>query len=203
MQRQADPGVSPGTASSGRGSRGSAAMLSVQRMAGNRAAAGLMRDAITTGGPQQHAKSKVSVTVTGDKQGRFKGGGKDGAIEAFGYHVSIVAPRDAGTGVASGRRQHKGVTFKKPPDGSSPQFMNAVDNNENLSTVTIKLVVGKDGKDADLETVVLTNAAVVGFDQEDTNGTDVETVTLVYEKLDLTNEQAKTSASDTWSSPAG
>lgn len=204
VQRQTGPATSSDAATGARGPRGSAAMLSVQRMAGNRAVAGLMRAPTgsssstpvpTRGGP----KSKLLVTVTGAKQGAFKGGGKDGAIEAFGFHMSVVAPKDVATGQASGKRQHKAITFKKPLDASSPQFLTAIDNNETLPTVTIRFV-GADaqGKEGDVETVVLTNASVASFDQSDDESGDVDTVALTFEKIEMTNVPGKTSSSDSW-----
>jgi type VI secretion system secreted protein Hcp len=205
VQRQTDSATTPGSGDGARGSRGSAAMLSVQRMAGNRAAAGLMRapagsSAGAAAPSRAGAKSKLLISVTGQQQGRFKGSGRDGTIEAFGYHMAVVAPHDVATGAASGKRQYKAITFKKPLDASSPQFFNAVDRNEVLPTVTIRFVgTDPDGKEADVETVVLTNATVASFDQDDDNGSDIETVSLTFEQIELSNLAGKTSGKDSWS----
>jgi type VI secretion system secreted protein Hcp len=196
-ETQSGPDAAPRVAPKGRGAN---AVLSLQRMAGNRAVAGLMRSPTDAAPTTRHKQTKkLEVAVVGEKQGAFKGTGHNGAIEAYGFHMSVVAPKDAASGAASGKRIHKAITFKKPLDGSSPQFLTAIDTNEVLTHVTIRFV-GTDskGSDEELETVTLTNASLASFDQDDDDGSDVETVSLTYEKLEMSSPVGKTSSQDEW-----
>jgi type VI secretion system Hcp family effector len=190
---QRGPGGTPDQTATGSRRDGNASVLNLQRMAGNRAVAGLMRSPQTAGA----TKSKLSISITGEKQGAFKGTGPNGAIQASHFHLGIVAPVDVATNARSGQRRSKPITFKKPFDASSPQFMQAIDTNEKLTTVTINfLAANGSGQETVTETITLQGAAVVGFDQDDDDGASLETVTLTYESMVMTNPSGGTSASD-------
>lgn len=184
------------------GSAGS--LLALQRMAGNRAVAGLMREPTAGGAAGAHPRSpaKLRITIKGAKQGPFKGTGRDGTIEGWGFHLGIVSPRDAATGEASGKRRYKTITFKKPLDGASPLLMNALTENESLG-VRIEFVSTESpsgGAAAAIqETIVLTDAAVASFDQDSDDSSD--SVSLVFDTIEMRNEPGGTSSADHWSEP--
>jgi type VI secretion system secreted protein Hcp len=177
-------------------------VLALQRMAGNRAVAGLMRDVAVGGAvstPHTRAPARLRVTITGHKQGRFKGSGANGSIEAWSFHLGVVSPRDRATGSASGARQYKQITFKKAFDAASPQLMTALSSNETLDQVRIEFLPSKEASaagDSVVETIVLTNAAVASFDQDSDDDSDA--VSLTFETIQMTNVPGATSASDTW-----
>jgi type VI secretion system secreted protein Hcp len=76
------------------------------------------------------------MTVTGKKQGLFKG--EDGAtakgaqnlIIVIAYQYELTSPRDPATGQATGKRHHHPVIITHEMGGSSPQFLTADSNNE-------------------------------------------------------------------------
>jgi type VI secretion system secreted protein Hcp len=72
----------------------------------------------------------------GQKQGSFKGStaqkGRRSGSEVISFTWGTLAPRDAQSGQASGKRQHQPVTITKEQDASSPQLFQALLSNEAL-----------------------------------------------------------------------
>jgi type VI secretion system secreted protein Hcp len=68
----------------------------------------------------------------------INGGGRE--IPILSFNLQVVAPRDAQTGQASGKRQHQPVVITKQWDSSSPKLFQCVATNETLSEVTIEFV---------------------------------------------------------------
>jgi type VI secretion system Hcp family effector len=180
-------------------------VVALQRMAGNRAVAGLMRDASATGGAvSAHPASKMRITIKGRVQGAFKGSARDGAIEAWSFHFGAVSPHDLASGESTGKRRYKAVTFKKALDAASPQLMDALANNEVLDQVRIEFIstqTNAAGVPAGpQETIVLKNASVASFDQDSDDSSD--SVSLMFESFEMSNLPGKTSAADAWHDPA-
>ena len=69
---------------------------------------------------------QVFATVTGAKQGAFKGEstqkGREGKIAITSISYGVTIPRDATSGLATGRRIQHPVIFSKHWGVSSPQF---------------------------------------------------------------------------------
>jgi len=126
----------------------------------------------------------ATVTVVGQVQGAFS---KD-PIPVTAVSHEIVSPRDPASGLPTGKRQHKPITITKEIDASSPLFLNALVDNENLKTVVITLTTA----DKTVETITLTNASVAQYDQH--GGT--ETLQFTYQKIAWAVGNA--SAQDDW-----
>jgi type VI secretion system Hcp family effector len=172
--------------------------FALQSAIGNRATASLMREATTATPQASKTHTSIFVTIEGEKQGKFKGGthikGREDAIQVHDYKMSITAPTDANSGQKRGARQHQGISFTKAIDDASPQFMQALTNNETLKSVTFAFVKpGADGVEKQFQTVTLENARLTGWTQED----DSESVMIVYEKVSISSAGG-TSASDDW-----
>jgi|GEM_PF-2111771 len=110
------------------------------------------------------------VTVTGSKQGKFKGSslqkGQEGKIEGLRFTFEVTSPRDVATGQVSGKRQYKPIGLIKPIDASSPQFFQALITNEVLPTVLFEFHnVSKMGTEQTYYTIKLTNATVAKLGQ--------------------------------------
>jgi type VI secretion system secreted protein Hcp len=149
------------------------------------------------------------VTIQGNKQGTFKGEGmmqgRQGQIECVGFSYGTQTPLDAGSGMATGKRQHSPVVIVKRLDAATPQLLQAAYNNETLKTVTIEFVRAGEGKP--FQTVKLTNATVVKINQYGgtaspekllPNNSVLEEISLVFQKIELSNTDGKTSATDDW-----
>lgn len=87
--------------------------------------------------------SALYLKVKGSKQGDIKGDatekGKEGLIQVITFQQEVSSPRDAATGQASGKRQHKPLLIIKQIDKSSPLLMAALVKNENLPEVTLSI----------------------------------------------------------------
>jgi type VI secretion system secreted protein Hcp len=161
-------------------------------------------------GPQSSAGSAGSVgasapnaiqgnfTAIGQKQGNLTGDGPQGTIILTGVTHEIVSPRDAASGQATGKRQHKPFTITKELDKSTPLLLNALVTNENLTAVTFHFMQGGGNKvGSDYMTVKLTNAHVASRTQ--TGGT--EEITFVYQKITWTWVDGGITAQDDWETP--
>jgi len=156
------------------------------------------------------------VTIEGTKQGKFKGetngldGGKatSGKIAGVRFFAETVSPRDVATGQASGRRQHKPIMITKQWDAASPQLFKALVDNEVLKSVLFEFVkTNAQGQEFVYHTIKLTNATVSDIkaylDLTDTTGDpydahELEDVSFTFQKIEMENTEAKTSAVDDW-----
>jgi type VI secretion system secreted protein Hcp len=56
--------------------------------------------------------------------------GREGSIECFAYEHAVSTAREAGSGMATGRRQHQPLLVRKPIDRASPLIMKALSENQ-------------------------------------------------------------------------
>src|SRR5688572_853715 len=81
------------------------------------------------------------LRVTGATQGLIKGSvtqkGREGLIELKGWGWSVVSPRDAASGLPTGKRQHKPIRFTANLSRASTLLNQALVNNENLKDVLL------------------------------------------------------------------
>lgn len=159
------------------------------------------------------------VTVEGTKQGKFKGESpREAHKEKFGclsYKHEILSPRDAATGQASGKRQHKPIKVIKEWGPSSPQLFQALTSNEVLKSVLFEFFkTDPNGQEYCYHTIKLVNATIsniqygTGFGTEsiasskqssqsyDTH--ELEEVSFTYQRIEVENKDGKTSADDDW-----
>ena len=149
------------------------------------------------------------VTINGAKTGAFKGSaittGNEGKIECIGFSYSVSSPHDAASGQATGKRVEQPVRIIKSFDSSTPQLLQALYTNEVLKTVTIEFYKkSATGMETLFYTVTLTNATVSAIVQnggtasEKTTALPSEEVSFVFQKMEITNVEGKTSATDSW-----
>jgi type VI secretion system secreted protein Hcp len=159
------------------------------------------------------------VTITGEKQGVFKGdvtgAGHTNQSLVLGFDVDTQRPFDAASGQASGKRVHAPFSFVKTIDASSPQLYNAVVTGEVIKNVTVDLYRGTSTKP--FFTYTLTNALITDVHHSMTTpcvagapckatGIDAnivgpdeptESVTLTFQKIQI-NVQGGVAAVDDW-----
>lgn len=128
----------------------------------------------------------ATITVTGAKQGPFSK--KPIPITAVSHE--ILSPRDPASGLPTGKRQHEPIVITKSIDASSPLFLDALVNNENLTTVQLTIQI--DGQDA--YTIKLTNASISDYQQHGAT----ETYAFTYQKITWTWLDGGITASDDW-----
>ena len=112
-----------------------------------------------------------TIIIKGQKQGTFHGAatarGNSNEISCLKFNYEVISPRDAASGLPTGKRQHKPITIEKEWGEASAQIFSALVNNENLTTVTInfyKTVAQGNGEQLDYR-ITLTNASIIDFHQ--------------------------------------
>ena len=154
------------------------------------------------------------LTLTGETQGDIKGSvtqaGREDSIMVIATQHEIVSPRDAASGLPTGKRQHKPFVITKEIDKSTPLLMNALVNNENLSEVTCRYwQPSATGAEVQHYTVTLTNASIAGTKSEMLNNKYAENMqhkerehmSFCYQKITVTWEDGGISAEDDWETP--
>jgi type VI secretion system secreted protein Hcp len=151
----------------------------------------------------------VYVTVTGAKQGAFKGEstqkGRAGKILVSSVAYGVAAVRGLTSGQAAGKSIEQPLIFSKAWGAASPQFFNAAYTNELLSSVLFEYYTqALDGTEKIDHTVKLTNAAITEIHESyasttpagTPDGKDSQTISVVFQKIEITSTTGGTSAID-------
>lgn len=153
------------------------------------------------------------LKCVGQKQGAFEGPvtdkGFEKSVEVDAADHAIVSPRDAASGQATGKRQHKPFLITKAVDKTTPLFYNALVTNEILTSCTIRFVRPSNTGTADnYYTVKLTNASITSLDftKGDVRGAagrlgEYEQIGFTYQKIEWTITAGGITAQDDWESP--
>jgi type VI secretion system secreted protein Hcp len=142
----------------------------------------------------------VFMTARGSRQGDIQGGvtqrGREGSMQCTGFTSAIASPRDAASGLATGRRQIEPIRCTKRIDRASPQLLSALLTNEVLTNVTFRFLQrAPNGAETVAYTVALTNASVASVRQFlDPDGLAQEEVSLAYQQGTVTFEQGGVTA---------
>ena len=131
---------------------------------------------------------------------------KSGAHDIYitGYSHEIVAPRDAASGLPTGKRQHKPFTVTKEVDKSSPILVNILTNNENITEWRMSIIRNNQRNSTQvLKTVVLTNPSVCAISNtyDSDNASEREHISFCYQKITWSWEDGGITAEDDWETP--
>jgi type VI secretion system secreted protein Hcp len=151
----------------------------------------------------------IYMTVDGESVGRIEGSltaaGREGWIEVLGFQHEIVSPRDAASGLPTGKRQHKPIRITKVVDKATPLLMNVLVNNENLPTVELEFVrTSRKGTEEVYFTIELVNASIAGVEMErpeDMTHQPREHISITYQKIIWTWQDGGITAEDDWETP--
>ena len=154
------------------------------------------------------------LKLTGETQGEIKGSvtqaGREDSIMVIATSHEIVSPRDAASGLPTGKRQHKPFLVSKEIDKSTPLLMNALVNNENISSFECRYwTPSPSGQEVQHYTVTLTNASISAVRSEMLNNKYAENmqhkerehVSFCYQKITMTWEDGGVTAEDDWEAP--
>lgn len=154
------------------------------------------------------------LTLTGETQGQIKGSvtqaGREDSIMVVGFSHEIDSPRDAASGLPTGKRQHRPLLITKEIDKATPLLMSALAQNENITELKIKFWrPSASGKEEQYFTVELTNASISNISQEMLNNKypenmqhrEREHVAFCYQKIIWTFEDGGITAEDDWELP--
>ena len=156
------------------------------------------------------------LKLKGQKQGEIKGSvtqkGREGKIMVIAVSHEIVSPRDAASGLPTGKRMHKPFVITKELDKSSPLLYNALCTNENLSEFEIQFwtpqlrAASGTGSEVQHYTVKLTNANIVDISFRMLNNknpelvkfAEYEEVAFTYQKIEWIWADGGIMSSDDW-----
>jgi type VI secretion system secreted protein Hcp len=149
---------------------------------------------------------EIVYSVKGSKQGLFKSEstqkGREGTTPVRQYQYGITSPRDAASGLQTGKRQHRPIEITKLWGASSAQLFQALVSNEILTEVIIEFYDNptRDGK-RNSRRVKLSNASVAEIAEktEETAGggaRQIETISFTFQKIEYLDNEQHVIASD-------
>jgi type VI secretion system secreted protein Hcp len=154
------------------------------------------------------------LRLKGETQGDIKGSvtqkGREETIMVIGTHHEVESPRDAASGLPTGKRQHKPFTITKEVDQSTPLLYNVLVNNENITEWKLEYwQPSKSGAEVQHYTVELVNASVSEIRQEMLNNKypenmqhkEREHISFCYQKIIWTWVDGGITAEDDWEAP--
>jgi type VI secretion system secreted protein Hcp len=134
--------------------------------------------------------------------------GRKDTIEVWELHHEVVAPRDAQTGAATGRRLHKPVSFVMPIGQATPIIYQGLSNNETVVSAEFKAYMhGKDGKEVHYLTILLEDGTISRVASHFPNTKNSEgggfrdefnTIDITYRKITITHVVANKTFMDDW-----
>lgn len=151
------------------------------------------------------------LRLKGQKQGDIKGSvtqkGREGKIMVIASNHSIVSPRDAASGLPTGKRMHKPFVITKEVDKSTPLLYNALVNNENIVEWELQFwQPSTTGAEVQHYTVKLANASIASIEFHMPNNKDAqlmkfveyEEVAFTYQKIEWIWVNGGITAMDSW-----
>jgi type VI secretion system secreted protein Hcp len=156
---------------------------------------------------------RAYLTLKGQKQGEIKGAvtqkGREGTIEIFDLSYAVTSPRDAQSGLPTGKRQHKPVILTAATGPQTPLVFNAATQNENITTFKLDFYMPNPaGVEKNAFRIELVNASVSEYDLN-FEGAEagslasslLDQYSFTFQKITLTWLSPAISASDDWESP--
>ena len=136
------------------------------------------------------------LKLKGQKQGELKGSvtqkGREGKIMIIAVSHEITSPRDAASGLPTGKRMHKPFVVTKELDKSTPLLFNALVNNENVPEWELQFwQPSQTGAEKQHYTVKLVNANIASINFRMANNkhpdlmkfAEYEEVAFTYQKI--------------------
>jgi type VI secretion system secreted protein Hcp len=145
---------------------------------------------------QVHGMTLGSKTVTPRSLG----------AEVHAWNCGIQAPRDAASGLASGKRQHSPLTITKETDLASPQLLNAKWKSELIATIDLNfLKKSSQGAEQPCFTITLTNATLAGYRRytpkprgKGLSTHELEEISFTFQKIEISDVSGGKSSQDDW-----
>lgn len=154
------------------------------------------------------------LRLTGKNQGEIKGSitqkGREDSIGVIAVKHEVTSPRDAATGLSTGKRMHKPYVITKELDKSSPLLYNAMINNELISEFSVQhWTSSPTGAEVQHYTVELNDATISNISSvmlntrvpELQNRKEYEEVSFTYRKIIWTWVDGGITAEDDWEAP--
>lgn len=140
------------------------------------------------------------VDVGGDARVPSPKGGA--AIQIPYYEHSVITAREAGSGMATGRRQHEPFVIRKRIDKATPLIYKALTRNETVDAAIrfFRPSRSGDGSTEQWYTIELKNARIISVKQGiDEHGQTMEEVSFVFHEITWTYTDGGVTHTDEWS----
>lgn len=159
---------------------------------------------------------KIKSKRHGDLKGSVIQRGKEGLIALISVNHQLLSQRDASTGQAAGKRQHKPIIFTKEPDKLTPLFYQMLVENIEVEeasflfygTETTSGIGYAAGAERLLYTINLKKAFVANVDLTLYNAAEdlhkpgcIENISIVYNEIEWEWKDGKIVAQDQWRNP--
>ena len=154
------------------------------------------------------------LKIKGQKSGEIKGSvtqkGREGKIAVIAVTHEIISPRDAASGLPTGKRMHKPFVITKELDKSTPLLYNILVHNENITEWELQFwCPSATGAEKQHYSVKLTNANIASIDFHMANNkhhelmkfSEYEQVAFTYQKIEWTWIDGGITAQDDWEAP--
>lgn len=148
-----------------------------------------------------NAYLKLKAQKQGDIKGSVTLKGRENTIEVIAFNHEVTHPRDAATGLATGKRRHLPLIITKELDRSTPLLMQALISNDIITSFELQFYtsqhtggIGRTGVEKNYYTIRLTNATISEIKTTMLNNKnpellkykEFEEVSFVYEKIEWT-----------------
>jgi type VI secretion system secreted protein Hcp len=154
------------------------------------------------------------LKLKGQKQGQIKGSvtqkGRQDMIMVIATQHEIASPRDAASGLPTGKRQHHPLVLTKELDKASPLLYNALVNNENITEFELQFwQPSATGVEKQHYTIQLVNASIAWINFIMPNNkhpelmrfAEYQEIGFCYQKIVWTWKDGGITAEDDWESP--
>ena len=157
----------------------------------------------------QASALEAYMTLTGETQGAIQGcsdrAGHEDEIQITAFGHNVISPRDAASGLPTGKRQHKPLTVRMDAAcGSTPLLYAVLVNNENITELSIRFWRNDPtGQPTQVYTVLLEGASIAGISSAGAgvDGLTELVVSFAYQKITWTFEDGGITAEDDWETP--
>ena len=140
-----------------------------------------------------------------DLPGESKDGLYKDWIEVESFSWGVLAAREAGSGLSTGRRVYKEFRWVNTHHKSSVLIWKALAQNQVVEgTLKTTLDDPQTGETANFMTIAFKGGRISAFDQAASDGSDgiYEEIALVFQTIRVTNESSGVEHEDTWSTQA-
>lgn len=157
-----------------------------------------------------NAYLRVVGEIQGPIQGSVNQRGREDQIMVIAFSHEVISPRDASSGLPTGKRQHQPLIITKEIDRSTPLLAKALVSNENLPEWELLFWrPGKSGKEKQHYTISLADASIVAINQEMPNNKYPENfphaarehISFCYRRISWIWVEGGVSADDEWQAP--
>ena len=155
------------------------------------------------------------LRMAGEAQGAIQGSvsqaGREDSIKVLAFNHEIDSPRDAASGLPTGKRQHRPIVICKEVDKASPLLFRALTQNENISEWRLDFYrPSRSRREFQFYTIELENASIGNIQTEMLDNSrpenrrqiEREYIQFYYQRISWTWQDGGISADDDWETPA-